>query len=132
MLSFKNGDDDPTRYSFDKYYIPLLEIEDFNAWINNKPFFDQQVKSKHEAYKKLEMSRNNDYTTENLLDYLHHQKYYKGFSIDLSRQKNTSIPQKISFVRKLEEDDDLTIFFIAEKQQKMILNLSLDLLIVRE
>ena len=65
MLSFKNGDDDPRRYSFDKYYISLVEIEDFNTWINNKPFFDQPVKNKHEAYEKLEMSRNNDYTTEN-------------------------------------------------------------------
>ena len=25
-LSFKNGDDDPTRNSFDVYYMPLVEI----------------------------------------------------------------------------------------------------------
>ena len=28
------------------------------------------------------MSRNNDYTTENVLDYLYHQKYYKHIGID--------------------------------------------------
>ena len=39
VLSFKNGNDDPTRYAFDKYYMPLVEIKDFNALINNKPFF---------------------------------------------------------------------------------------------
>ena len=33
------------------------------------------------------MSKNNDYTTVNLLDYLYHQKYYKLIGIDLSRQK---------------------------------------------
>ena len=34
----------PTRNSFDEYYMPLVEIKDFNALINNKPFFDQPVK----------------------------------------------------------------------------------------
>ena len=78
------------------------------------------------------MSRNNDYTTGNLLDYLHHQKYYKLIDIDLSRQANTSIPQQINFTGKLEEDDGAMMFFIAEKQQKTILNVSLDSLIVAE
>ena len=96
MFSFKNGDDDPTRNYFDEYYMPLVEIKDFNALIDNKPMFDQPVKSKQEAYEKLiEMSRNDDYTTGDLLDYLYHQKYYKLIGIDLSRQTNTSIPQKL-------------------------------------
>ena len=45
-LSFKNGNDDPTTDSFVKYYIPLVEIKDFNALIDNKPFLDQPVKKK--------------------------------------------------------------------------------------
>ena len=28
VLSFKNGNDDPTRDSFDKCYMPLVEIKD--------------------------------------------------------------------------------------------------------
>ena len=43
------------------------------------------------------MSRNDDYTTRNLLDYLYHQNYYKLIGIDLPRQANTSIPQEINF-----------------------------------
>ena len=35
--------------SFEKYYIPLVEIKDFNALIDNKPFFYQPVKNKEEA-----------------------------------------------------------------------------------
>ena len=54
--------------------------------------------------------------TGNLLHYLYHQNYYKLIVIDLSRQANTSIPQQINFVGKLEEDDDAIMFFIAEKQ----------------
>ena len=70
VLSFKNGNDDLARNSFDKYYMPLVEIKDFNALVDKKTFFDQPVKNKQEAYEKLvEVSRNNDYTTGNLLDY---------------------------------------------------------------
>ena len=61
------------------------------------------------------MSRNNDYTTGNLLDYLYRQKYYKLIGIDLWRQTNMC-------TGKLEENDCATLFFIAEKQQKTILN----------
>ena len=64
VLSFKNNDDDPKRYSFNKYYMLLVEIKDCNALINNKPLFDQPVKNKQKAYERLiEMSRNDDYTT---------------------------------------------------------------------
>ena len=44
VLLLKNGNNDPTRYSFDKYYMPLVEIKDFNVLIDNKPFFEQPVK----------------------------------------------------------------------------------------
>ena len=54
--------------------------------INNKPFFDQPVKNKQETYEKLiEMSRNDDYTTGILSDYLYYQKYCKPIRIDLSK-----------------------------------------------
>ena len=70
--------------------MPLVEIKDFNAIIDNKPFFDQPVKNKQ---KPIEMSRNDDYATGNLLDFSYHQNYYKLIGIDLSRQTNTNIPQ---------------------------------------
>ena len=90
------------------------------------------MKTKQDAYEKLvEMARNNN-TTGNLLDYLYHQHYYKVIGIDLSRQTNTSILQQINFTGKSKEGDDVTIFFVSEKQQKSILNFSLDSLIVPE
>ena len=50
--------------------MPIVEIKDFNALADKKQFFDQPVKNKLEAYEKLtEMSRNDDYTTGNLLDF---------------------------------------------------------------
>ena len=44
VCSFKNGNDHCTRDSFDKYYIPIVEIKVFNLLLDNKPFFDQPVK----------------------------------------------------------------------------------------
>ena len=39
--------------------MPLVEIKDFNALLDNKSFFDQPVKNTQEAYEKLvEMQRN--------------------------------------------------------------------------
>ena len=67
--------------------MPLEEIKYCNVLIDNKPFFDQPVKNKQEVYEKLiEMSKNDDYTTGNLLDFRYHQNYYKLIGIDLSRQ----------------------------------------------
>ena len=40
VLSFKNGNDDPMKDYFDKCYMPLVEIKDFSALIDNKSFFN--------------------------------------------------------------------------------------------
>ena len=44
LLSLRNGNNDPTTNSFDKYYMLLVEIKDFKAIIDNESFFDQPVK----------------------------------------------------------------------------------------
>ena len=76
VLSFKNGGNDHMRI-FDRYYMPLVLITDFNALIDNIPFSDQPSQNK-QAYKKyFEMSRNYNYATGNLSDYSYHQNYYK-------------------------------------------------------
>ena len=66
------------------------------------------------------------------LDYFYHQNFYKLICIDLLRQANTSVSKNINFTGKLGENNDATMFFIAEKQQKAILNFYLDSLIVTE
>ena len=78
------------------------------------------------------MPRNDNYTRGNLLDYLYHQNYYKRITIDLSRQTNTSIPHQINFTEKLENNDGVTMIFIAEMQRKTISNFSLDSLNIKE
>ena len=78
------------------------------------------MKNKPEAYEKfVEMSRKDDYTTGNLLDYLYHQKYYKLIGTDFSRQTNTSIPQQINLVGTLEEDDGSLCFLLLKSKKKL-------------
>ena len=64
------------------------------------------------------MSRNDDYTTGNLLDFSYHQNYYKLIRIDLSRQTNTNIPQQINFTGKLGEDDGAVMFLLLKSSKK--------------
>ena len=72
------------------------------------------------------MSINNDYKTGNFLDYLYHQNIINSLVSIHQEKQNTSIPQQINFVGKLEENGGVTMFFIAEKQPKAILNFYLD------
>ena len=119
VLSFENEED---RTSFSKYYVPKVEIKDFNVLIDGKSFFDVPVKNKEEAYEKImSISKNNDYTTGNLLDYDYFSKYYKLIAIDLSKQielENPDLKQEINFIGKLERNEGATMFFIIEKSEK--------------
>ena len=118
VLSFENEND---RTSFSKYYVPKVEIKDFNVLIDGKSFFDVPVKNKEEAYEKImSISKNNDYTTGNLLDYEYFSKHYKLIAIDLSKQielENSDLKQQINFTGRL-EDDKATMFFIIEKSEE--------------
>ena len=54
VLSFLNDND---RTSFSKYYVPKVEIKDFNVLTDGKPFFEIPVKNKEEAYEAIVIYR---------------------------------------------------------------------------
>ena len=63
-------------------------VKDFNVIIDKLEFFDLPIKTEEEAYAKIiDLSRNNEYTTGNLLDYDYFKKYYELIAIDLSKQQ---------------------------------------------
>ena len=67
------------------------------------------------------MERNNDYTTENLLDYKYFSKHYKLIAIDLRKQielENSDLKQQINFIGRLKRDEGATMFFIIEKSEE--------------
>ena len=96
VLSFENEND---RTSFSRYYVPNVQIQDFNVLINGKYFFDIPIKNGEKTCDQIiEMGRNNDYTTDNLLDYEYFSKHYKLSVIDQSKQielENSDLKKQI-------------------------------------
>ena len=75
VLSFARTNAGDNRDSFSDYYLPNIQIKDFNVLIDGKILFDLPVKNEEEAYEKImDTSNNNDYTTGNLLDFVYFLK----------------------------------------------------------
>ena len=129
VLSFENEYD---RTYFSKYYVPKVEIKYFNVSIDGKPFFEIPVKNKEEAYEVIiEMSKINNYTTGNLLNYEYFSKYHL-IAINLSKQiefENSDLKQQINFTRRLEGDNS-TMFFIIEKKEETTFDFSQNSVVV--
>ena len=54
------------------YYLPKVEIKDYNVMIDGKNFFDQPINSMTKTYeniRKIATGQGDDYTTGCLLDY---------------------------------------------------------------
>ena len=80
-------EDDAQTISNKRYYIPNVEINDYNVIIDGKNFFDQSVKNDKVTYeniRKIAIGQGDDYTTGCLLGYTYFKKYYKMIAIDLS------------------------------------------------
>ena len=126
VLSFERIEEDnikkDCRDSFWHYYVPKVQIKDFNVLIDGKRFFDFPIKNEEEAYEKIiDMSNNNNnnYVTGNLLDFAYYKENYKLIAIDLNKQTKIKDPQQINFISKIEEQDNgVTMFFIIEKSEE--------------
>ena len=111
------GQDNNDRQSFSRFYLPNVMEKDYNVIIDKLAFLDLPIKTEEEAYEKIidiNYSRNNEYTTGDLLDYDYFKKYYKLIAIDLSKQQvlqeNKDLIQQINFIGILTEAAN--VFFI--------------------
>ena len=115
-MSFPRNNNSDSRYSFSNYYVPKVQIKDFNVLIDEKSFIDFSVKNEEETYEQIiEISNNNDYIIGNLLDFAYFKKHYKLIAIDLSKQTKSKGPQQINFIGKISKNTGVTMFFIIEK-----------------
>ena len=100
---------------------------------DGKPFSEIPVKYKEEAYEKIiEMSKNNYYTTGNLLDYEYFKDHYQLIGVDLSKQielEHFDLEQQINFIERLEENN-ATLFFIIEKKEETTFDFSQNSVVV--
>ena len=106
-------------FFFSHYYVPNVQIKDFNVLIDGKSFFDLPIINEDAYEEIIDMSNNNDYTTVNLLDFAYYIKNYKLIAIDLSKQTKIKDPQQINFIGKIEgQNNGVTMLFIIEKSEK--------------
>ena len=125
VLAYQNVDD---RQSFSQFYLPNVMVKDYNVIIDKLAFFDLPIKTEEEAYEKIiDISRNNECTTGDLLDYDYFKKYYKLIAIDLSKQQvlqeNEDLIQQINFIGKLEEAANVFIIIEKKMENQKIINL---------
>ena len=128
VLAFEN---DNPRTSNERYYLPTVEIKDYNIVINGKNFFDQPIKNNKITYdnvRKIATGQGDDYTTGCLLDYLYFKDTYKMIAVDLSKQQALDADpraiQQINFTGNLDRAGNTRGYFILEEAKETILDFS--------
>ena len=123
MLSFENQND---RTSHSTYYLPKVEIKDYNVMIDCKIFFDQPINSDLKTYeniRKIASGQGDDYTTGCLLDYSYFKDHYKMIAIDLSKQQALDADpraiQQINFTANLDTAGNTKCSLLLKKQNKL-------------
>ena len=128
VLAFEN---DGNRTSDDRYYLPTVEIKDYNNVINGENFFHQPIKSNkitYENIRKIARGQGDDYTTGCLLDYPYFTDTYKMIAVDLSKQQalhaDPRAIQQINFTANLDRARNTRVYFIVEEAKETIVDFS--------
>ena len=124
------GSDD-NRTARNSYYLPTVEIKDYNIVINGENFLDQPIKNNKVTYdkiRKIATGQGDDYTTGCLLDYLYFADTYKMIAVDLSKQQTLDADpravQQINFTANLDRAGNPRVYFILEEAKETILYFS--------
>ena len=128
VLVFEN---DTQRTSAKGYYLPNVEIKNYNVMINGQNFFDQpgnNNKVTYENIRKIATGQVDDHTTACLLDYSYFKDSYKRITIDLSNEQaldaHPKAIQQINFTANLDRAGNTRICFILEEAKETVLNFS--------
>ena len=125
VLPFEN---ETQRISYKPYYLPTIEIKDYNVTIDRQIFFDQPVRNNliaSDNIRNITATQGDDYTTGCLVDYNYFKSYYKMIGIDLIKKQALDADPKaiwIDFTGNLERQ--ATIFFIIKEAKETVLDLS--------
>ena len=128
VLSFGNI---AHRTSYKQYFLPTVEIKDYNVMSNGQNFFHQPLKNDLRTYEdnqKIATGQGDDYTTGYLLDCVYFKNYYKMIAIDLSKQQaldaDPKAIQHINFTGNLDRAGNTEMSLIIEEVKETILDFS--------
>ena len=88
-----NGDDDANRVKRDshrKYFLPRVDITNYNVLIDGRNFYGQSINNqikKYDEIRNISTGKIDVYTTGCLLDYQYFKNHYQLIAVDLSKQK---------------------------------------------
>ena len=113
------------------YYLPKVEIKDYNIKVDGKNYFDQPINHDTKTFqniRKIASGQGDDYATDCLLDYPYFKENYKMIAIDFIKQKALDADpraiQQINFTANLERVENTTMFFIIEEAKETVLDVS--------
>ena len=115
VLTFENENG---RTSHSTYYLPKVEIKDYNVMIDGSNFFDQPISGMSKTYeniRKIAAGKGDDYTTGCLLDYSYFKENYKMIAVDLSGQNDLDADprgiQQMDFTANLDRAGNNNILY---------------------
>ena len=127
-MSLENEND---RTSHAEYYLPKVEIKDYNVMVDGKNFFDQSINNDFKTYeniRKIATGKGDDYTTGCLLNYPYFKENFKIIAIDLSKQQSLDADlraiEQINFTTNLNRAGNTTMLFIIEEAKETVVAFS--------
>ena len=93
VLAFDNTEDDDKKVERDshrKYFLPRVDIANYNVLIDSRNFYDQLINyqiKKYDEIRKVATGKEDNYTTGCLLDYQYFKDHYQLITVDYLNKK---------------------------------------------
>ena len=118
VLAFEN---DAQRTSSKGYYLPNVEIKNYNVMINGENLYDKPIKDNKVTYENIrKIATGRDDCTTGCL--LYFRDSYKRIAADLSRQRALDADpraiQQINLTANLDREGNTRIYFILEESKE--------------
>ena len=114
------------RNSHTKYFLPRVNITNYNVLIDGRNFYDQPINDlvkQYDEIRKTATGQGDDYTTGCLLDYQYFKDHYNLIAVDLSKQKeldsDSRALQQIEFYGMLKTNSQVCT--VLEKSKETML-----------
>ena len=114
------------RNSHTKYFLPRVNITNYNVLIDGRNFYDQPINDlvkQYDEIRKTATGQGDDYTTGCLLDYQYFKDHYNLIAVDLSKQKELDADsraiQQIEFYGMLKANSQVCT--VLEKSKETVL-----------
>ena len=130
VLAYEGGDNRVTDDSHRRYFLPRVEIKNYNIEIDGRNFYGQPINNQetndlikqYDELRKISTGQGDDYATGYLLDFVYFKKNYRLIAADLSKQKaldaDSRAAQQIIFTGKVIEA--ALVYYIYKKSKETI------------